>query len=449
MKDLFLSYDSENEEYAKYLARMLEEFGWSMWWDLDIEEAPLNNINCILTLFSEDAIINEQVINHARAGASNNNLLPIRIGENFDFPTEFRQFASADLTHWDGSSNHPAFTDLIDKIQALIGLPNAPQAPMESSVEDQPKETPQHQPSEPSSQKTKAMEKTIASDEAIVEDETGLENKSNTNSKHLLTIVLLIMAVTFAVWYFTRGDSDQKTQIAQEVKTAETPIVENESKIVSDTISKPATLPADPQNEKAVAEQEPAIENTVVKEKPVEEIKAEKDETPESNAEEIDLGEALSFLNKIGTAKMTLNEKAAFVENNNNSALSAEEVQQFKAYHKDIVAKSATLKSDGDFVICGGVVERQPTLIKTVYPQNSKVWPWVRANSPTEETLILKWVDLETNKIAFTTTMKVKTQTNAGWRTWSAKTMKAKGSYEVRLFNSQNIMIGKQSFQIQ
>ncbi len=438
MKDLFLSYDKENEEYAKYLAKMLEDFGWSMWWDQDITEADLNQISCILTLFSEDAVSNNRIMLHASIGLEKGNLLPIRIGEHFDFPASTRHLSAADLTHWDGSSNHPTFTDLIDRIQGLIGLPKATQ---NDSLAEKPasasstKASPQPDPTE------EIREPQI---ETAVEKDEVVPSATAVNTRNLLTVVLLIMAVTFAIWYFTKYDSRTNQQVAEEVQPLESGVSEN----MEQSRTQPAMETMN--STKDSVSSEPQITNTPVeveKETTVAEPAKEIEPVQTSDQTQLDIA-TRQFINQVGEANMTLNEKAAYVANN-NSALTEEDINQFNSLHKSIVSNAATLKSDEDFVICGGIVERQPTLIKEIYPLNAKVWPWVKAHAPIEETLVLKWINLETNKISFTSTMKVKTQTNAGWRTWSAKTMKSKGRYEVRLYNSQEILIGKQRFQIQ
>jgi hypothetical protein len=36
MADIFISYSSEDKTYVKGIAGMLEQQGWTVWWDRDI-----------------------------------------------------------------------------------------------------------------------------------------------------------------------------------------------------------------------------------------------------------------------------------------------------------------------------------------------------------------------------------------------------------------------------
>jgi hypothetical protein len=129
MADIFISYSSEDRERAALLARVLDGFGWTVWWDRQIIigqvfdhaiEHELNNAKSVIVLWSKHSIASEWVKNEATVAAERCVLLPAML-EHVKLPLEFRRKQTADLTDWQGESSHAGFQALCAGIISLMG----------------------------------------------------------------------------------------------------------------------------------------------------------------------------------------------------------------------------------------------------------------------------------------------------------------------------------------
>jgi TPR repeat protein len=168
MSDIFISYASEDRHRAEMLAQILENRGWSIFWDRTIPigktwretiGSELDNARCVIVLWSKTSIKSDWVQDEADDAKHRGVLVPILI-ENVQPPMGFRNIQAAHLENWDGTEPQ-AFHRLIADIAAIIGplkeienerrheLPTAllsPQAPRSATRE--PREQLQHVSSE-------------------------------------------------------------------------------------------------------------------------------------------------------------------------------------------------------------------------------------------------------------------------------------------------------------
>ena len=135
MADIFLSYAEEDREVARKISALLEFVGWSVWWDRRIPagktwravlEEALQDMRCMIVLWSHSSITSEWVKEEAEEGRSQGKLVPILI-EPVKPPVGFRSIQAADLAHWDGSNTAPGVRQLIGDLEAVLGKPQ--QAP--------------------------------------------------------------------------------------------------------------------------------------------------------------------------------------------------------------------------------------------------------------------------------------------------------------------------------
>ncbi len=141
MADIVLSYAREDHRQAESLARVLEQAGWSVWWDREILpgtsferviEAELSAARCVVVLWSAAARQSNWVRDEATLALGRNVLVSVLL-DGSELPLGFRQQQVASLADWSGSTSDPAFTLLtqgIAKVVAGGGRPVGPPVPV-------------------------------------------------------------------------------------------------------------------------------------------------------------------------------------------------------------------------------------------------------------------------------------------------------------------------------
>lgn len=131
--DVFISYASEDREFARRVATAIEREGWSVWWDRQILagrtfdreiERELDGAGCIVVLWSSASIDSEWVRNEAARAAEREVLVPARI-EDVRPPLEFRRKQTADLIAWTGERSHAGFAAVTAAIAAMTKRPSS------------------------------------------------------------------------------------------------------------------------------------------------------------------------------------------------------------------------------------------------------------------------------------------------------------------------------------
>ena len=164
MADIFISYAREDRSRAELLAKSLKNQGWSVWWDRKIPagkrfseviEEELNTARCVIVLWSIASIKSDFVQTEAAEGAERNILVPAIIDE-VKIPFEFKRINAADLTGWNGESNHEGLQELLWSLTRSLGPPKGQVAVPESTKEVPPqlKET---EPAKPTSPETETV----------------------------------------------------------------------------------------------------------------------------------------------------------------------------------------------------------------------------------------------------------------------------------------------------
>lgn len=128
MADIFISYSSTDKTIVKCIARLLEERGWSVWWDRQIPigqqydtiiEAELHKASCVLVVWTQRSIASEWVKNEASEAAAKGKLVPVLL-ENIELPLAFKRTETALLLDWDGEGNHPELEILFESISQVM-----------------------------------------------------------------------------------------------------------------------------------------------------------------------------------------------------------------------------------------------------------------------------------------------------------------------------------------
>ncbi len=128
MADIFISYSSRDITIAKQIAGLLENKGWSVWWDRKIPigqkydnviENELQQASCVLVLWTQGSVKSDWVMNEATEAAQKGTLLPVVL-EQVPIPLAFKRIESAMLIDWNGEQEHPELDMLFTAIENII-----------------------------------------------------------------------------------------------------------------------------------------------------------------------------------------------------------------------------------------------------------------------------------------------------------------------------------------
>jgi tetratricopeptide (TPR) repeat protein len=139
MSSVFLSYDRDDGDKARPIAKALEKAGHSVWWDKHIGggtqyakeiEQALNGADVVVVLWSSSAVESPWVRDEAGSGRDKGRLVPLSIEGTLP-PLGFRQFQSIDLGSWRGRGRVPRLREILAAIERQSSDPGIP-APVQA-----------------------------------------------------------------------------------------------------------------------------------------------------------------------------------------------------------------------------------------------------------------------------------------------------------------------------
>ena len=144
MVDVFLSYASADRAKAATLASLLQNAGWSVWWDRDVQggeewerriEAELEAAKCVVILWTRKSISSDWVIREARAARVRGVLLPVLL-EPVKPPEELAEVHATALTAWIGEERSFELRPFLDRLAAILGSspPQIDEAPLATTI---------------------------------------------------------------------------------------------------------------------------------------------------------------------------------------------------------------------------------------------------------------------------------------------------------------------------
>ncbi len=128
MADIFISYSSEDKTYVKGIADILEQQGWSVWWDRQITigqrfdnviEEELTKAHCVIVIWTQRSVVSEWVKNEANEAAQSGKLVPVLL-ENVTIPLAYKRTEAALLYDWNGEPDHPEMVLLFNAVSQTI-----------------------------------------------------------------------------------------------------------------------------------------------------------------------------------------------------------------------------------------------------------------------------------------------------------------------------------------
>ena len=146
MSDIFISYKREDQAVAKNLAELLENSGWTVWWDPqlragehfdDVIEHQLGHAKCVIVIWSHQSIRSQYVKDEATYALKLKKLIPVAI-EKTSPPFRFQGLHTLFLSDWRNLANSPDFQKLLTDIQHLTNVFTSPKEtvkkPAKSSI---------------------------------------------------------------------------------------------------------------------------------------------------------------------------------------------------------------------------------------------------------------------------------------------------------------------------
>jgi hypothetical protein len=136
MADVFISYKSERRPAVEHLKRVLENYGYSVWFDYGLLsgqpfarliEREIRSARAVVVLWCNFSITSRWVLEEASLAEELSLLVPSRI-EQISLPFGYRSLDTVDLASWDGNPRSGASLDrLLGQIAIKVGrdpIPN-------------------------------------------------------------------------------------------------------------------------------------------------------------------------------------------------------------------------------------------------------------------------------------------------------------------------------------
>ncbi|WP_422084149.1 toll/interleukin-1 receptor domain-containing protein [Ulvibacterium sp.] len=128
---IFISYKREEVDIARQLKKAIENEGFNVWWDEDIQcgqvwssvlENAVNNADCMVIIWSSRSIKSRWVMHEASSAITKSIYTPVRI-ELIKIEAPYDRHQATDLIDWNHNTDHPGFLDLKRRIVELIPKP--------------------------------------------------------------------------------------------------------------------------------------------------------------------------------------------------------------------------------------------------------------------------------------------------------------------------------------
>ncbi len=128
MSDIFLSYTSEDRDRLRPLVKVLEDQGWSVFWDRKIHVGQtwrevigreITDCLSVVVVWSQTAVKSQWVMEEAEEGKRRKILFPVTV-DGTTPPFGFGSIQSADFTNWEGDTDHPGYKLLIGDLTRHI-----------------------------------------------------------------------------------------------------------------------------------------------------------------------------------------------------------------------------------------------------------------------------------------------------------------------------------------
>jgi DNA-binding response OmpR family regulator len=129
--DLFISYSQKDLAAIKSLATILQQDGWSLWFDQKLRagatfdrviEQALTDARAVIVAWSKNSVNSDWVRAEAAFALESAKLFPVRLDDT-PLPLRFIHVHTLNLSGWDGSASHHGLQALLAHLHEAIGKP--------------------------------------------------------------------------------------------------------------------------------------------------------------------------------------------------------------------------------------------------------------------------------------------------------------------------------------
>ncbi len=133
MANIFVSYAREDRDRVQPFVEILEQQGWSVWWDRELSpgqhferiiDNEIDEADCVVVFWSKYSVESEWVLAEAHEGMQRGVLIPILLDE-VRVPLIFRQKQSAFLVDWPDQIDESELERVIGAIAELLASPRS------------------------------------------------------------------------------------------------------------------------------------------------------------------------------------------------------------------------------------------------------------------------------------------------------------------------------------
>ncbi len=147
MADVFVSYARSDRHRVEPLVRLLEERGWSVWWDKTLApgdyferliDTEIQSARCVVAVWTEHAVTSDWVQAEAGEGLDRGILIPVMM-DPVRIPISFRRLDAATLLGWPSQRSEEEVERFLAAVERTIGgHHNEPSRPLETPEPPEP-----------------------------------------------------------------------------------------------------------------------------------------------------------------------------------------------------------------------------------------------------------------------------------------------------------------------
>jgi hypothetical protein len=128
---VFISFKTQELEFASLLRTALVNSGYKVWWQKEIQcgqewhgeiDKSIEEAGAIVVLWSKKSMTSPWVRHEASQAIAKGVYTPVRI-EVMDIDSPYNRIQATDMINWSGGVNHPGFQNLLIRLKELLPEP--------------------------------------------------------------------------------------------------------------------------------------------------------------------------------------------------------------------------------------------------------------------------------------------------------------------------------------